>query len=226
MQRAELRALMLLAQTWAYALAHANDLGLAMRQHVVLCAAALAVAAIVGLPLGVWTSRSEAGRSVVAVMTALRVVPSLAVLAFMLPLLGLGFWPALVALALLAFPPILINTDVALRGVAAPVREAALGMGMRPGQLLARVEAPLAAPVVIAGLRTSAVEVIASATLAAFIGAGGLGTFILDGLANNDMRQLLTGAVSVAVLALCVEVFASALFLASARRIGYAAGAS
>lgn len=217
---------MLLAQTWAYALAHPVELGLALRQHVALCAAALAVAALLGLPLGVWTSRSEAGRSVVAVVTALRVVPSLAVLAFMLPILGLGFWPALVALSLLGFPPILINTDVALRGVAAPIREAALGMGMRPGQLLARIEAPLAAPVVIAGLRTSAIEVIASATLAAFIGAGGLGTFILDGLANNDLRQLLLGGASVAALALAADALASALLALSARRIGYGTNAA
>jgi osmoprotectant transport system permease protein len=213
---------MLLAQTWSYAFAHPAELGLALRQHIALCVAALALAALVALPLGVWTSRSESGRSIIAVVTALRVVPSLAVLAFMLPLLGLGFWPALVALALLGFPPILINTDVGLRGVAAPIREAARGMGMRPGQLLARVEAPLAAPVVIAGLRTSAIEVIASATLAAFIGAGGLGTFILDGLANNDMRQLLLGGASVAILALTAEAIASALLALSARRIGYA----
>ncbi|HXW52159.1 MAG TPA: ABC transporter permease [Candidatus Acidoferrales bacterium] len=220
-----MRALMLLAQTWSYAFAHPQELLLALRQHVELCGAALALAAMAGIPLGVWTSRSEHGRSIVAVVTALRVVPSLAVLAFMLPILGLGFWPALVALGLLGFPPILINTDVALRHVAPPVKEAALGMGMRSSQMLARVEAPLAAPVVIAGLRTSAIEVIASATLAAFIGAGGLGTFILDGLANNDMRQLLLGGASVALLALATEGLASALLAASARHTGYA-GAS
>jgi osmoprotectant transport system permease protein len=214
----------MLLQTWSYALAHAAELGLAVRQHVALCAAALALAALVGIPLGMWTSRSEAGRSIVAVVTALRVVPSLAVLAFMLPLLGLGFWPALVALSLLGFPPILINTDVGLRGVSPGAREAARGMGMRAHQMLARVEAPLAAPVIIAGIRTSAIEVIASATLAAFIGAGGLGTFILDGLANNDMRQLLLGGASVALLALAAEALASGLLALSARHIGYGSG--
>jgi osmoprotectant transport system permease protein len=211
-------ASMLLQQTWSYALAHQSDLWLAIRQHASLSAGALLVAALTCIPLGIWTSRARAGGSVVSVVTAARVVPSLAVLTFMLPIYGVGFRSALVALILLACPPILINTDVALRGIDPAIREAALGMGMRRSQLLARVEYPLALPVVIAGLRTSTVEVIASATLAAFIGAGGLGTFILDGLANNDMRQLLLGGVTVALLALCAEVVLGAASTVAARR--------
>ncbi len=217
---------MLLAQTLAYALGHRHDVLLALRQHVALSVAALLIAVIVGVPLGIWTSRSPGGRSVVSVVTALRVVPSLALLAFMLPLLGIGFAPALAALAVLAFPPILINTDVAFRGVSPAIREAALGMGMRPAQLLRRIEYPLATPVMIAGLRTSTIEVIASATLAAFIGAGGLGNFILDGLANNDMRQLLLGGISVASLALLAEGLLSAMLLLSSWRYGYTARAA
>lgn len=211
----------MLMQTLTYAFVHRHEVALALRQHVTLSAAALLIAVAIGVPLGIWTSRSSMGRSVVSVVTALRVVPSLAVLAFMLPILGIGFAPALVALALLAFPPILINTDVAFRGIAPPIREAALGMGMGRGQLLRRVEYPLATPVVVAGLRTSAIEVIASATLAAFIGAGGLGNYILDGLANNDMRQLLLGGASVALLALAAEGALSIVVLLSSRRSGY-----
>jgi osmoprotectant transport system permease protein len=213
---------MALSQTLAYALMHHHEVLLALRQHVTLSAAALLIAIALGVPLGIWTSRSAAGRSVVSAVTALRVVPSLAVLAFMLPILGIGFAPALVALALLAFPPILINTDVAFRGIPPSIREAALGMGMQRGELLRRIEYPLATPVVIAGLRTSTIEVIASATLAAFIGAGGLGNFILDGLANNDVRQLLLGGISVAVLALAAEGVLSLLVRFSSRRSGYA----
>lgn len=209
---------MLLAQTWTYALAHRHDLFVAVRQHVSLSAAALAIAACIGVPLGIWTARSAAGKSIVSVVTAVRVVPSLAVLAFMLPVLGIGFAPALVALTLLACPPILINTDVAFRTIDPGIVEAATGMGMRPAQLLARIEYPLATPVMLAGLRTSTIEVIASATLAAFIGAGGLGTFILDGLANNDMRQLLLGGASVAILALGAESILSVLQWRSATR--------
>jgi osmoprotectant transport system permease protein len=192
---------------------------------VSLSAAAIAVAILTCVPLGIWTSRSRAGRSVVGVVTAARVVPSLAVLAFMLPLSGVGYKSALVALILLACPPILINTDIAFRSIDPAVREAAVGMGMRSRQLLRRVEYPLAFPIVIAGVRTGTVEVIASATLAAFIGGGGLGNFILDGLANNDMSQLLLGGLTVALLALIAEAMLGALTHAAERRYGRASGA-
>ena len=215
---------MLIEQTWSYALAHQPDLWLAVRQHISLSAAAIAIAALACVPLGIWTARARAGRSVVGLVTAARVIPSLAVLAFMLPILGVGFRSALVALILLACPPILINTDVAFRNIDPAVLEAARGMGMRSRQLLQRVEYPLALPVIIAGLRTSTIEVIASATLAAFIGGGGLGNFILDGLANNDIRQLLLGAVSVAFLALLVEWALSMIGRATAVRYGSSAG--
>jgi osmoprotectant transport system permease protein len=138
-------------------------------------------------------------------MTALRAIPSLAVLALMLPVLGLGSKPALVALTLLAIPPILINTDVGYRSVDRAAVEAAVGMGMLPAQVLRRVETPLAAPVILAGVRTAAVEVIASATLAAFIGGGGLGDLIIAGLQNDDVGELLAGALCVALLALVAE---------------------
>ncbi len=213
---------MLLQQTWAYALAHLPDLMTAVREHVALCAIALAVAALVCVPLGIWTAHARAGRAVVAVVTAARVVPSLAVLAFVLPITGVGYTSALIALTLLACPPILINTDVAFRDIEPSIREAASGMGMRHRELLRRVEYPLALPVIITGLRTSTIEVIASATLAAFIGGGGLGTFILDGLANNDMRQLLLGAIAVAALAIVAE---AALGIAS-RRVAVRFGAN
>jgi osmoprotectant transport system permease protein len=120
----------------------------------------------------------------------------------MLPLVGIGFWPALVALTLLAIPPIVLGTDVGLRGVPEAVRDAARGLGMTRRQVARRVDWPLASPVVFSGIRTAAVEVVASATLAAFIGGGGLGEYIVNGLAENDRPQLLEGALSVAVLAL------------------------
>jgi osmoprotectant transport system permease protein len=132
-------------------------------------------------------------------------VPSLAILTLALPYLGLGFRPALVALALLAIPPIVINTDLGLRSIASSIVEAAQAMGMTPGQVRRRVEWPLALPIVFAGVRTAAVEVIASATLAAFIGGGGLGEYIVNGLANNDAGALLEGGLTVALLALCAE---------------------
>ena len=187
-------------------------LALHVRDHLLLAGAALALALLAGLPAGVWAARSDRFRQLaLGTINVGRVIPSLAVLALMLPLLGIGFWPALVALTLLAVPPIAINTDIGLRGVPAAMVEAARGLGMTQGQVRARAEWPLALPVVFAGVRTATVEVIASATLAAFIGGGGLGEYILNGLAEADTQQLLEGAVSVSILALGAEALLGAL---------------
>ncbi len=174
--------------------------------HVALSASALAVAIAIGVPLGAWTARNRALRNVsLGVVNVVRVVPSLAVLTLALPYLGLGFRPALVALAVLATPPIVVNTDLGLRAVAATLLEAARAVGMTPAQIRRRVEWPVALPIVFAGVRTAAVEVIASATLAAFIGGGGLGEYVVNGLANNDTGALLEGGLTVAALALATE---------------------
>jgi osmoprotectant transport system permease protein len=194
-------------QPWAYALAHRDEIVAAVRAHAALSASALAIAAAVSIPLGVWCAHNRTAASgVIAVVNAARVIPSLAVLTLMLPLLGLGFAPALVALTLLACPPILVNTYVGFRDVDAAVKEAAAGMGMTAGEIVRRIETPLAFPVVITGIRTAAVEVIASATLATFIGGGGLGDLINNGLQLDDATMLVTGAVLVALMALVAEV--------------------
>jgi osmoprotectant transport system permease protein len=170
------------------------------------------MAAVIALPLGVLIARAGLIRpTVLAAVNTFRVIPSLAVLMLMLPLIGLGFGPALVALVLLAIPPIVVNTDLGLRGVPVAIVDAARGMGMTRGELARRVEWPLAFPVAFAGIRTASVEVIASATLAAFIGGGGLGEYITAGLSTDDTTQLLIGAISVAVLALGTDVVLAAI---------------
>ena len=183
-----------------------NDLALHVRDHLLLSAAALSVAIVVGIPAGSFIARAARFREAgLASVNVARVVPSLAVLALAQPILGIGFWPSVVALVFLAIPPIAINTDVALRGVPFALVDAARGLGMTEPQVRRRVTWPLATPVVFAGVRTAAVEVIASATLAAFIGGGGLGEYILNGLAGGDNGQLLEGAIAVAVLALVAQ---------------------
>ena|SRR5271165_3677648 len=189
-----------------------SDLALHVRDHLVLSGCALLVAVLIGIPLGATLARLRAGREVgLAAVNAARVVPSLAVLALMLPIVGVGFTPSLIALALLAIPPLAINTDLALRGVPAATREAALGLGMSRRQARLRVEWPLALPVTFAGLRTATVEVIASATLAAFIGGGGLGEYIVNGFAAGNVGQQVEGALSVAILALGADALLGAL---------------
>src|SRR5512147_84691 len=159
----------------------------AIRQHLLLSFSALGIAILVCLPLGIWIAR-RAGIAQVTInlFNSLRVLPSLVILFLALPYLGLGFRPALIALTVLACPPILINTYAGIRGVEPATREAALGVGMSPRQALLRIELPLATPVILTGIRIATVEVIASATLAAFIAGGGLGDYILRGFALNE----------------------------------------
>jgi osmoprotectant transport system permease protein len=132
-------------------------------------------------------------------------------IALALPFLGLGFRPALLALTVLAIPPILINAAIGLREVPPSVVESARGMGLSTGQILTRIRFPIAAPVIFAGLRTSAVQVVASATLATFIGGGGLGGLIVRGLQRNSPEFQLAGAIPVALLAIGTEVGFAAL---------------
>jgi osmoprotectant transport system permease protein len=198
-----------------YALANQAAFWHAAGVHVRLSVAALAVGCLLGVPLGVYVARRRPlAPQVLAVVGGLRVVPSLAILFLAVPYLGLGFLPALVALTILACPPVLINTEAAFRGVDSAVVEAARGMGMDAWQVLWRVEVPLATPVVVAGVRTAAVDVFASATLAAFIGGGGLGDFIARGFALFDPAIMLVGAVPVAMLTLGAEAV-----LAGAQRL-------
>jgi osmoprotectant transport system permease protein len=196
----------LLLDAYQYFLENQARFWQSMSQHLVLSLSALAISVLVGVPLGIWISRrANAAQTVINVFGALRLVPSLAILFLALPYLGTGFRPALFALIILAFPPVIINTYAGIRNVDRAVVEAAYGMGMEPGQVLRQVELPIALPAVIAGIRTAAVEVIASATLAAFIGGGGLGDFITRGFALYEPRIMLVGAVPVALLALASE---------------------
>lgn len=190
----------------SYLLTNIDRFWQALGVHVWLAVAALSVGMVICIPLGIWAARSPivSGLSLNAV-GILRVVPSLAVLVLVFPYLGLGTRTALVALAVLAGPPILINTYVAYRDVDPTVVEAAVGMGMTRGQIMRWIETPLAMPVVLTGIRTAAGEVVASATLAAFIGGGGMGEFIVNGLAVNNVSLLLVGAIPVAILALLFE---------------------
>lgn len=202
----------LIVKTLTYASQNIGDLLAATGEHFLLVTVPLAIAMAIGLPLGFLSSRS---RLVAALASggfnSLRVIPSIAILFVAIPQFGLSFQSAAIALTILAIPPILINTDVAFREINAEYLEAARGTGMTPYQVWYRVEVPLALPTAIAGIKTATVEAIASATLAAFIGAGGLGSFIVLGFSLYDNAILLTGAIPVALMALLAELSLSAL---------------
>lgn len=183
-----------------------GDLASHVEAYLALAFAALAAGALLGVPLGVLASHVAGLRStVLALGNIARVIPSLAILTFMLPLFGVGFLPAFIALSFLATAPILINADLGFRSVPAAVLDAARGMGMTPAQQLVRVEWPLAFPIMFSGVRTAATEVIASAVLASFIGAGGLGEYITTGLQANQPERLWTGVIAIGAIALVTE---------------------
>jgi len=187
--------------------AHPKVFVQAANQHIVLSVTALVAALVFALPLALAITRSErAANAAIAGVNVLRTIPSLALLVIMLPFLGTGFVPAVVALTLYGLPAILINTYTGLREVDRDIVEAARGQGMTDAGIMRRIEVPLALPVIFAGVRTAAVQIVSAATLAAFIGGGGLGELITAGMGVLDMPQLMVGGLAVALLAVATEL--------------------
>ena len=181
-----------------------------LQEHLVITFWAVLLACVVGLPLGVWLGhRGRGGEAVITAANLTRALPTLAVLTI-LPLTPIGFGkpPVVIALAIFAVPPLLANAYTGLRSVDPETRDAAVGMGLSGGQLLTRVELPLAVPYLAAGLRTAAVQVVATATLATFVNGGGLGQIITAGFGlgiNVGGSQIVAGGLVVVLLALLVE---------------------
>jgi osmoprotectant transport system permease protein len=186
-------------------------------EHIELSGLSVLVAVAVAMPIALYLGHTgRAGFIAINVANIGRALPSLALLAFGLVIaislgLGLGFWPTVFALVPLAVPPILTNTFVAVREVDRDVVDAARGMGLSEGQILRSIEIPLGLPLMLAGIRTGAVNVVATATLGALVAGGALGRFIVDGLALQDYDQLMAGALLVALLAVVTEVSFGAL---------------
>jgi osmoprotectant transport system permease protein len=193
-------------------------------EHVRISSIALVAATVVALPLGLFighTRRAEA--LAVSIANLGRAIPSFAILALAFPValrlgLGLSDWPGIAALFLLGIPPILTNAYVGVKGVDPDTLDAARGMGMSGREVLRAIELPLAAPLIVAGLRISAVQIVATATLGALVAGGGLGRFIVDGFAQNDDGMTLAGALLVATLAIVTELGFGLLERATAPR--------
>lgn len=192
--------------------------------HIGLTFLSLLIALVIGLPLGILISRKKGVASLVLGLTGvLQTIPSIALLGFLIPVLGIGVGPALVALFLYALLPIVRNTYVGITEVSPTLREAARGMGMTDWQVLFRVELPLAMPVIFAGIRTATVINVGVATLAAYIAAGGLGEFIFGGIALNNTNMILAGAIPAALLAVLFDVGLARLQRVKRIRFGGAA---
>lgn len=183
-----------------------GSIPLRLAEHLLLSAVALIIAAALVIPPALWAAHRRRGIAAAsAVVNIGRAVPTFGILVIVVVWLGLGPWPALVALVALSGPPMFTNTVAGVLAVDPAVLESARGMGMTGGRVLMEVELPLALPVIAEGVRIAMSQVIATATLAALAAGGGLGRFIVDGFAKRDQGELLMGAVLVAVLAVAAE---------------------
>ena len=196
-----------------------NGIPTRMEEHIVLSGVSLLLAFAIAFPLGLFIGHTgRAATLVVNVANLGRALPSLAIIAIVLPITaaidpqaGFTYYPTVVAMVVLGIPPILVNTYSGLTGVDRETLEAGRGMGMKEGQLLRRVELPLSVPVIVAGVRSAAVQIVATATLGAIFGGPGLGRYLVDGYAQLDTGQIWGGVVLVAGLAIATELFFSFL---------------
>ncbi|MEU3839604.1 ABC transporter permease [Streptomyces sp. NPDC028635] len=185
-----------------------------LREHVQYSLLALVIAAAVGLPAGLLTGHTGRGGNALALIaTAARALPSFGLLVLMFILLGFGLLPVMIPLVVLAIPPILVTTYEAVRSVDPSPVDAARGMGMPETRILFRVELPVALPLILSGLRSAAIQIVSTATIAAYVSFGGLGRYVIDGLYQHDYEKVVGGATLVAGLALVTL----ALFWAAGR---------
>ncbi|WP_424536019.1 ABC transporter permease [Sphaerisporangium viridialbum] len=177
-------------------------------EHIEFSVVALLLSMVIAIPLGLLIGHTRRGAVLVVIAAnAARALPTLGLVVLIVLLAGVGTtWPVLIPLVALAIPPILVNTYEGIRGVEEDLRDAAYGMGLRGGQVLMKVLVPVALPLILLGLRVAAIQVVATATVAAYVGLGGLGRYIIDGLATKDFPSTIGGAVLVAVLALVVQL--------------------
>jgi len=181
-------------------------------EHLGYVALAMIIALVIALPVGAWVGHTgRGGFLVVGSANALRALPTLGVLILLVTPFGLSIIGPLIALVVLAVPPLLAGTYAGVRNVDPAVVDAARGMGMRGGEVLWRVELPNALPLIIGGVRSAALQVISTATIAAYVGLGGLGRYIFDGLAQRDFPQMIGGSLLVALLAIVVDLLLAAL---------------
>ncbi|TDE15372.1 ABC transporter permease/substrate-binding protein [Dyadobacter psychrotolerans] len=204
---------------WQFIVQQSDKLFEQTLAHIGLTCISLFIAVAVGLPLGMWIAqRKKAAWIVLGIAGILQTIPSIALLGFMIPLLGIGSLPAVAALFLYALLPIIRNTYTGISGVDPAITESARAMGMNYWQVLSGVELPLAMPVILAGIRTATVINVGVATLAAYIAAGGLGEFIFGGIALNNTNMILAGAIPAALLAIFLDFLLSLIQKADVRK--------
>jgi osmoprotectant transport system permease protein len=190
-----------------YINSHYDTYILAVKTHILIFISVLGISILTGIPLGIISSKKPVlSAAVINFFSILKMIPSLALLLILIPVLGTGFVPALIALFLHALPTILISTYTGFKEISPAVLESAAAMGMTKSEILGKVEFPLALPLIFTGLRTASVDIIATTTVAAYIGAGGLGQFIIVGLTTMNSGTMLAGSLTVAFISLVVDM--------------------
>jgi len=175
-------------------------------QHIYLTFLAVAIAAVIGIPLGILISRTKRlAKPIIGFANIVQAIPSLAMLGFLIPFLGIGSRPAIVMVVLYSLLPIVKNTFTGLTNIDRDIMEAARGIGLTNGQIMRKIQLPLAMPVIMAGVRIAAVTAVGLMTIAAFIGAGGLGFLVYSGVATVDNNMILAGAIPACILALLID---------------------
>jgi osmoprotectant transport system permease protein len=198
-------------ETLAFIVANLAVIGQRTVEHISIVTVAVGLAIVLGVPIGIAITQNKAlADRVLYIASIMMTIPSIALFGVLIPLLapfgyGIGYVPAVIALIIYSELPIIRNTYTAIMNVDPALREAAVGMGMTPLQRLREVELPIAMPVIISGVRNAVVLGIAIATIATYIGAGGLGVFIARGISQTDIRQLITGALTVSLLAILAD---------------------
>ncbi|AEF40527.1 ABC transporter permease [Hoyosella subflava] len=183
-----------------------------MMEHALYTILALVISIALAFPVGLWTGHSgRGGAALTAIANSARALPTYGVLVLLVVMMGIGLVPVLIPLVALAIPPILLNTHEGIRAVSPQLTDAARGMGMTGSQVLLRAELPVALPFILVGMRTAAVQIVATATIAAAVSFGGVGRLIVDGLARRDFTLVVGGGILAAVAALIVLAFFAAL---------------
>ena len=183
-----------------------------IRTHILISLCTVFFSSLIAIPLGIVCIKyRSASRFISGIVNIARVIPSLALMVLLIPLIGIGKTPAIIALILLAIPPIMLNTIAGYDSIDPMITETAKGMGMDPRQTFLQVQTPLALPLILTGVRTAAVEAVASTSIAAYIGAGGLGDLVFTGIGANKAPILLAGGLTIAVLSILTDLLLSTL---------------
>lgn len=191
-----------------------------IQQHLLMSIVTIIISILIGVPVGYVCGKKEKASSlIISAVNTFRIIPAIAIFMILIPALGLGFIPALIALVIYALPTVVINTMGAIKSVKPYILESAMGMGMGPTEICFKIELPLALPMILTGIKIATVETVAGASIASFVGAGGLGEIVYMGILSGKTGPLVAGSLTVALLVIVIDLVVSGVQKACTRRL-------